>query len=63
MDEDFSIESWEAVEDVYEEMLDEEYELGKLSKSARLRVDDSYAEITDTDEEGGQEGAHISRSK
>lgn len=41
MDDDLSFESWEAVEDVYEEMLDEEYEVEKLKKAkARTRLND-----------------------
>lgn len=39
MDDDLSFESWEAVEDVYEEMLGEEYEVEKLRKAkARTRL-------------------------
>lgn len=54
MDDDLSFESWEAVEDVYEEMLDEENELQRLQKAKALaRLNDKRdPELTlDTDEE------------
>lgn len=51
-DDDLSFESWEAVEDVYEEMLDEEYELGKLKKAYAKTAADKLT--IDTDERGGK---------
>ena len=49
-DEDMTFENWEALEDVYEEMLDEEAELAKLKK-ANARKRDPELTLTDEDEE------------
>mmetsp|Transcript_22776 Transcript_22776/g.56201 ORF Transcript_22776/g.56201 Transcript_22776/m.56201 type:complete len:195 (-) Transcript_22776:147-731(-) len=50
LEEDFSFESLEVAEDVYEDILDEEYELGKVKRDVKRRQRGDLT--TDTDEEG-----------
>ena len=59
-----TFENWEALEDVYEEMLDEELELTKLKKANARKRD---LELTLTDEDGeklrSEEGAPTKKRK
>ena len=58
-----TFENWEALEDVYEEMLDEELELTKLKKANARKRD---LELTLTDEDGEKlrsEGAPTKKRK